>query len=111
MRGRHRLTVHHDLLPQAPGDPRLRIGKRNLFGANTAVSTPDPSLRIHQRDRMRRPPHIVPRAIARRSHVTRAATTPAASVPPHTPPFDPDRQPPVNPVPSTLARHLPNPRQ
>ena len=27
MRGRHRLTVHPDLLPQAPRDSRFRIGE------------------------------------------------------------------------------------
>jgi len=98
MRGRHRLTVHADLLPQTPRDPRLRIGELDPFGANAAVAALDASLPIHQRDGMRRPRDIVPRPVARRSHTTRAATTTTAWVAPDTAALDPDRQPAVDGV-------------
>ena len=111
MRRRHRLTVHPDLLPQAPRDPRLRIGELDPLGANPAVAAPDPPLRIDQRDRMRRPRHIVPGPLARRSHATRPPSTPAALVPPDSAALHPDGQPAVGRLALTLRDHHPKSRQ
>src|ERR1035437_1646856 len=111
MRRRHRLTVHPDLLPQAPRDPRFRIGELDPFGTNAAVGPPYSALRIPQRDRIRPPRHIVPGSIACRSHPPRAASAAAASVAPDTAALDPDRQPAVYRLAVTLGRHRPKPRQ
>src|SRR4051812_31210486 len=111
MRRRHRLTVHPNLLPQAPRHPRLRIGELDAFGADAALSTPDPSLPIHQRHWMRRPRHIVPRAVTRRSHTARASTTATASIASDPAALDADRQPAVDRVAVTLRRHHPKLRQ
>jgi hypothetical protein len=43
---RHRLTVHADLLAQAPGDARLRFREVHALGADPARPTDDSSLRI-----------------------------------------------------------------
>jgi hypothetical protein len=55
MTGGDRLTVDADLLPQAPGDARLRIRELNPLGSNPAVPTDDAPLPIHERDVMRGP--------------------------------------------------------
>jgi hypothetical protein len=53
MRGRHRLTVHADLLPQAPCNARLGVSELDALGANPAVPTDDPALPIDERHGMR----------------------------------------------------------
>jgi hypothetical protein len=62
-----------DLLAQPSRHPCLRIREVDPLGANTTASTPHAPLRIDERHAMRGPGHIVPRAIPRRSHATRAA--------------------------------------
>ena len=73
MTGGHRLTVPPDLLAQPSRHSCLRIREVDPLGANTTASTPDAPLRIDERHAMRGPGHIVPRAIPRRSHATRAS--------------------------------------
>ncbi len=111
MRRWHRLTVHPDLLAQAPRDTRLRFGEPDPLGANATVATPHAPLRIHQRDRMRRPGQIIPRANARRSHATRPTPTPTARVPPGTAALEPERQPAGGRVGVTLGCHDAKPGQ
>src|SRR5262245_60736392 len=59
MTRRHRLTVHADLLAQAPSNPRLRVCELDAFRAEAARSTDQPSLRIDHRHVMTRPPLLV----------------------------------------------------
>src|SRR3989442_12965595 len=47
----HRLTVHADLLPQAPGDARLGICELDALGPNPAAATHDAALLINERHR------------------------------------------------------------
>jgi hypothetical protein len=44
MTGRHRLTVHADLLPQAARDARLRVRELDPLGPNPALLTDDAPL-------------------------------------------------------------------
>lgn len=76
MPGRHRLTVHADLLPQAARDARLRARELDPLGPNPAPPTNDAPLPIDERDRMRGPGQVVPRTIAGRPHVTGARPQP-----------------------------------
>ena len=59
------------------------------------VSTAQTPLRVDQRHRMRRPRHIVPRAITRRSDATGPATAAATDVRPQATPLEANRQPTV----------------
>src|SRR5262249_5595048 len=53
MTGRHRLTVHADLLPQTTGDARLRVRELHALRADATRPTDDRSLRIDERHVMR----------------------------------------------------------
>ena len=80
MAGRHRLTVHADLLSQASSDARFGVGELDALGANPAGPTHEAALRIDERDMMRRPRQVVPRPLSARSHATRASTTATTGV-------------------------------
>jgi hypothetical protein len=81
MTGRHRLTAQADVLPQAPGDARLRVGELDALGPNATMPTDDSSLRIHQRDATRGPRQVVPDAIALRPDPAGAAAASTAGIP------------------------------
>src|SRR5262249_54571624 len=78
--GWHRLTAHADLLPQAAGDTRLRVGEFDALGADPTRPADNPSLRIDQRHVMRGPREVIPRAIPRRPNAARSSATAAAGV-------------------------------
>jgi hypothetical protein len=78
----HRLTIHADLLPQAPGDARLRIRELTALGPNPTAATDDAALRINERHGMRCPRQIVPGALLHRPHAADPSTTSTAGVSP-----------------------------
>jgi hypothetical protein len=78
--GRHRLTVHANLLAQAPRDARFRVRELDPLGANPAATTPDAALPIYQGHWVRGPWQIVPCPFLRRAHVARPPATPTARI-------------------------------
>lgn len=101
---RRQLTIHADLLAQAPGDPRFGVGERHLLGANATVPTAHPPLAIDQRHGMPGPRQVIPRPIPRRSHTAGAMSTPATRISRRPLPLDADMDPPGRrgPVPDQL---------
>jgi len=106
--GRHRLTVHADLLPQAPGDAGLRIGEVNALRENAAVPTDEAPLRVHERNVVRGPWQIIPCPIPTRSHSAGVSTTAAAGVAARTTPLNSNYQAAAH---SLVHRHDPKSRQ
>ena len=80
MTGRHRLTVHPNLLPQPTGDARLGVRELDPLGPNPAAATADTALLIDQRYGVCRPGQIIPGPLLRRPHTGSPSTTPTARI-------------------------------
>ena len=100
--GRHRLTVHPDLLSQMPTDACLRIRELHALGAEAARPAEDPALWIDERHVMCRPGQVVPRAIPLRSDPSGASATSPARVPTDAPSLK--SRPPSRPPAPTAVR-------
>src|SRR5262249_36158076 len=95
MAGRHRLTVHANLLAQPARHPRFRIRELDALGPDAARPTPEPPLGIDERHVMRGPRQVVPRSIQTRTHPGGASATAAAGVTPHPASLNPNHQAPA----------------
>jgi len=93
--GRHRLTVHADLLAQAARHPRLGLGKRHPLGPNPEAPADHAARRVDERDGMGRPGQVVRGPIPRRAHPARAMAAPAAGVAPIASALEPNDEPAV----------------
>jgi hypothetical protein len=103
-------AIEPDLLLEASRHAGLRIGELDPIGPDPTMPTLDPALRIHQRDRMRRPRQIVPSSIPHGSDAPRPAAAAAARVPADAATLDPNRQPTRPDLAVTLRRHGTKPR-
>src|SRR5439155_18042022 len=92
MTGRPRLTVHADLLSQAPTHARPRIRELDALGPDPARPTNETPLRVDERHVVRRPRQILPGPLPSRSHPAGASSTAAAGVAAYATPLDPNHQ-------------------
>jgi hypothetical protein len=72
---RHRLTIEPNALPEAPGQPCVRVGKAHPLGADPAAPAPEATQGVAQRHRMFRPWQVVPSAHLRIAHAPRPSCT------------------------------------
>ena len=80
MTGRHRLTVHPNLLPQPTGDARLGVRELDPLGSNPAAVSADAALLIDQRHGVCRPGQIIPGPLLHRPYPGGPSTTSTARI-------------------------------
>ena len=93
--GRHRLTVQADQLPEASGDPGLRIRELDALRPNAARPTHNPPLGVGERHPMGRPRQVVPGPISTRPDLAAPSATAAAGVAAHAAPLKANHQAPA----------------
>jgi len=93
MTDRHRLAIQPDLLPQSSRDSRLRIGETDSLGADSTLSTQQPSQTVSQCDPVTTPGQVIPTAQFRITDSPRRSITAAASISPYSTSFNVDLQP------------------